>query len=190
MITKIHADLINGIIEVEGSEEFVTNSFKEFRESFDQIKQKLPAKNAVYADFDEAEISSAPEKSKSKTKSKTKTSSSGSKTNLTVVQEFHDGKQGKDFLEEIKKYTIPDSEQKLVVLYIYLMRKVGVTGITFNHVHTAYRLQGKKTPSDLRSVINNAKRRTSYLMYTSLDDLQTNHKGDDFVEIDLLEKPQ
>lgn len=192
MITKIHADLINGVIEVEGSEEFVTNSFKEFRESFGQIRLKLPINSEIESDAEESENSAALEKSKPKpkTKPKTKSSSSGNKLNLTIVTDFHDGNEGKEFLEEIKKYKIPDSGQKLVVLYIYLMKKVGVTGITANHVYTAYRLQGKKPPNNLSATLNNARVRLGYLKQSGPDGFQTNHKGEDFVLLELLDKTQ
>lgn len=182
MTTKLHLNYSQGLLEVEGSEEFVERIFAEFKGFFLEKKPPIPNKPAEISQVADNEKAGSISNSQKSKKSKT-TTSNPSKETLSLVNDFWTGQSGKDFITRSKEYDLPKSHEKLVVYLVYIMQKVNVTDITLNHVFTAYRLLSLKTPTSIRDVIKNAKNRSGMLIVDDSGHIRTHHKGDELVEL-------
>jgi hypothetical protein len=191
MTAKLHINLNQGLVEAEGSEEFVLKVYNDFK---DKVSNAHTVQN--FAPANKESVTKTPSKSKddnnsqgNKSKSKTKQSTNGSaKEHLEIVTGFSNGQEGKSFLSEIKKYELPKSHQKKATLFIYVMQKIGTQNITINHIFTCYRLLTEKTPGNLRQAIIDAKNKSVWIVNENWDDLKTHHKGDEMVEHELVKK--
>ncbi len=132
MTSKLHINLSIGLIEVEGSEELVRDIYADFQKNLTshtglQLETDTPKGNT------ENKSGAAKSKSKAADKPKTTKKSGSSGEQLDVVSEFFNN--SKPFLNEISKFEMPKGHQQRVLLFIYIMQKIGMKNITLNHIY-------------------------------------------------------
>lgn len=190
MTAKLHINLNQGLVEAEGSEEFVLKVYNDFKDKLSETSfsnsfnpANTEGVTASPSGAKSANVSQSTKKAKPKAKQSTNNSS---KESLEVVPEFFNGTESKSFLSEIKKYSLPASHQKKATLFIYVMQNIGMQNITINHVFTCYRLLTEKTPGNLRQTITDAKNKNVWIVNEDWGDLKTHYKGDEMVEHSLI----
>ena len=178
-ITKIRVDLGQGIVEAEGSEEFVRSVYEDF-------KGRLRLSNAP--------ISTEPPKQPVKKVAKIPAQGVGKKrkggpsrsspsliTNLNL--------RGTENVESLRdfyaKYKPTSNFQRNINFLYYLTEKLGITGITVDHIFTCYRdIPRLKAPNAYQSLIDTS-RSHGWIDTSSTDDIKVTIKGINYLEHDM-----
>src|SRR5690242_1420859 len=136
MNSKLSINLTNGTLEVEGSEEFVREMYKDFKELLENGNVNLP---------DLKDNGTKPPKAgKPQKKSATKPHAGGAKSkpagDLKFLTDLNLRPKGKDSLKDFsKKYEIKVAEE-LTLMVVYYLKEVLKEGkVTLNHLFTAYK---------------------------------------------------
>lgn len=182
-MTKLQVNFQLGTLEAEGSEEFVQRIFSEFKDLVSVSKVLAHHKTEIKLEAPQDIGFTAQTKSNLKSKPKSTTLSKG----YSTIPEFFNGAEGAAFKVEIGKYDIPKANEKAAALFIYVMGQISITNITLNHVYTAYRLADTKAPKNIKSVVYNSSSRGGYIVSADLNDLSTNHIGEQFA-LGLMKK--
>ncbi len=144
--TKLKIDLTQGTLDVEGSERFVKEIYKEFKERLEGPGKRRKGKGP---------------KNSSSAKPSTRKAPAGHKPKL--VQELNLKPQGKtslqDFFRSFKKLS---RNEKFLVYVIYMKDHLGLTKITADHIYTCMREVHDKVPATLKQIISNAKTKTGW----------------------------
>jgi hypothetical protein len=191
MNTKLQMNIQQGVLDVEGSEDFVSKIYADFKETFYSFKGQ-PYEPTTDISYNEPS-SSAPmlvgndDSMKSYKKSKVKSGGGSPKiAPLEVDRDFINGSSGKRFLSEVKSFSLPKSHSKKITLFVYLMQKLSIPNISINKIFSCYRLLSLTTPNYLKQIITNTKNDNVWLIIDSWDDIKTHHKGDEMVEHELM----
>jgi hypothetical protein len=181
MLSKIRIDLSQGIIEAEGSEEFVKEMYHDFRERLPpRIVHVPPAakSNAIPPrPRDNSSVSRAGAIKKSK----------ASRTPVIVKDLDLAGKNGRPGLKEFAAQYRPlrGAVEPIGLSVYYLTKLATLKPITIDHVYTSVDRLGVRKPRRLDQAIWDAARRKGWLSAESLDDLQLTIAGENWVQFDL-----
>lgn len=181
---KLRMDLSQGIIEAEGTEEFVSIIYSDFK---DQL-----AKNAVDTKKRDPKSSSdsASEKEIVKTKAKAtktpKTLSPKIKSTLTLLKDL-DLKSGsnKSLQEFYNQYSPTSNMEKNLVFAYYLQQVMEETPISLDHVFTCYRHMSLKVPQALHQSLIDTARIHGWLDTSSMNDIKVPVSGLNHIEHDM-----
>lgn len=131
---------------MEGSERFVKEIYKEFKERLEGPGKPRKRRGS---------------KKNSPTTTNTGKTPTGYKPKL--VQDLNLKPQGKtslqDFFRSFKKLS---RNEKFLVYVIYLKDHLGLTKITADHIYTCMREVHDKVPATLKQIISNAKTKTGW----------------------------
>lgn len=182
MITKIRIDLTQGIVEAEGSEEFVRSIYDDFRSSL-KDSSKLQTLQP-----EDKSIKNIPSKMK-KNSGGTKTKKSGAgRGSPSIVKDLDlSGKGKKQSLRDFYNKFKPASnfEKKLIFVY-YLNQELGIAGVTVDHVFTCYRdIPGIKAPAALQQSLWDTTSHRGWLDTSSSEDIKVTIPGINYLEHDM-----
>lgn len=94
--------------------------------------------------------------------------------------------QGKTSLKEFYAGKMPQDNQAQVTVLIYYLQKVlGCTNITTNHIYSAFKDVGIRTPGDIGKIVRNTASRKGWVDSSDGADLKVTTLGENFVEHDL-----
>jgi hypothetical protein len=180
--TRIRIDLAQGIVEAEGSEEFVRSIYDDFRSSLeDQTTEKASRANS------QTKKKGATKKKGSGGRTKTKRSGAG-RGSPSIVKDLDlsgGGKKQKlrDFYNKFKPSS--NFEKNLIFVY-YLTQELGMTGVTVDHVFTCYRdIPGIKAPTALQQSLWDTTNRRGWLDTASSEDIKVTVPGINYLEHDM-----
>lgn len=92
------------------------------------------------------------------------------------------GKHLKDFYSAKAP---PTSQEQITVLIYYLQKILECTGITSNHIYSAYKDVGVRTPTDIGKIVRNTSSRKGWIDSSDGANLRVTVSGENFVEHDL-----
>ena len=183
MNTRVRIDLSQGIVEAEGSEEFVRSVYGDFKDRL----EKIPAPDARTLDDERTK-----QKRRASVKSSAgdpidKTSRKPRSKNPQIVGDLDlSGKGVKLSLREFYAQYQPANnfENNLVFLY-YLKHELKLKAVGVDHVFTCYRnIPSLKVPK-LDQSLWDTKNRKGWIDTSSLDDIQLNVPGINYLEHDM-----
>ncbi|MEW8680453.1 MAG: hypothetical protein AB2536_00950 [Candidatus Thiodiazotropha endolucinida] len=184
--TKIHINLKQGILEAEGSEEFVEKIYTDFKENI-RFEMDSTSEDAKQPPAD-AKAKSAPKKvavKKSKT-TKTKTKSGGSDPTLVKDLDLTGGGSKESLRDYCAKYLIKTNMERNLVFSYYLENIIGVKDFGVNHIFTCYRnIPGTKIPGNLKQSIYDTSAKGWIAVKSIDDDISVPVMGINHIEHDL-----
>lgn len=186
--TKLVINLIEGIVEVEGTEDFVRFIYQDFKENLSkqvivnqpvslplrhEPEQRLLAKEDKEPPKKTAE---APRRSPASGEKKKQNSGAykptfNSKINLTGLETFYD---------ELK----PENNTECIVVFAAFLRdRVQTPKCSANDLFTCFFTLKSKTkiPTDMPQAIKNAKHRTHFIEYETIDSIEITSAGDNWL---------
>lgn len=194
MTTKIKIDLANGLLEVEGSEEFV-------RSVYDDYKDKLASEPGGRETPPPLPLTQNAERSNGGTRKAPKKHAqpaapqgAAPKTNLKQASSIKTldltkgpGGRLRDFYDQFEVKT--NLERNLIFIY-FLQHKMGIEqGITQNHVFTCYRdIPGIKVPGALRQSLLDTDKDRDWIDAANADNLKVHVHGLNHLEHDMPRK--
>jgi hypothetical protein len=180
-MTKLKIDLLNGILEVEGEESFVTKIYDDYKQKLDvnytsdiAIKSKsLPVERSLTSFTGENII-------KSKTTTKKKTSSRGESNKFIEI----DG--GVDTVQELKAFYEEKSprngfERNAVFVY-FLQKNKGMTDISVDHIYSCHKLVEVPVPNALKQNLFDTAHRKHWINTTDMNNITITTPGENLVE--------
>lgn len=177
--TKIKIDLSQGLIEAEGSEDFVKLIYSDFKDKLQEM-DKGKQKKVDGKKKEEEKGIKRPSKSK-----KVKPSISGQPLQLVKDLDLS-GINGKLSLRKFcGQYSLKSSQEKNLTFCYYLQEVINHTPITVNKVFTCYRNLGIKTPKALHQSLWDTSHRKGWLDTTSLEDIKVPIAGVNYIEHDM-----
>ncbi len=186
--TKIHINLKQGIIEAEGSEEFVERIYKDFREN---VKSKVDLEN----DSGETKNSDVKDKSSNpssatdpKKQSVQKPKAKGGAVEGTLVKDLDltGGGKSESLRDFCAKYVIKTNMARNLVFTYYLANVLNIKEFGINHLFTCYRnIPGTKLPGNLKQSIYDTSSK-GWIAVKSIDnDISVSVMGINHIEHDL-----
>ncbi|OOG37114.1 hypothetical protein [Rhodanobacter sp. C05] len=193
MTTKIKIDLANGLLEVEGSEEFVRSVYDDYKEKLASepiVRQTPPPAFAPDAERHNDRTRKAPKKRVQPTAPQGAASKKKLKQPSTIkTLDLSKGAGGRlrDFYDQFDVKS--NFERNLIFLY-FLQHKMEIKqGITQDHVFTCYRdIPGIKVPGALRQSLLDTEQDKDWIDATDADNLKVNVHGLNYLEHDMPKK--
>jgi len=178
MTTRIRIDLVQGIIEAEGSEEFVRLIYSEFKARLNAMPAAPPPVARGAKGGDTSSVRSAREKTR--------------RTNYVpkIVKDLDlSGKNGKESLKTFfgKFEAATNYERNLIFVY-YLRQICERSPVGMDDVFTCYRTVGIKAPEDLYSSLFDTARHKGWVEVKSVEDVDITVPGINQLEHDLPKK--
>lgn len=175
MDAKLHIDLAQQTLQVEGSEEFVREIYGDFKDRLSTLGQEVQSKTKRTIKSKIAQPPSGIRKSRT------------AKETHILVKELDLAAKGdkpslKDFFARYK--TSSNFERNLIFVY-YLQNIVKVTPITSNHIFTCYRDVGTRVPGAFNQSLRDTASQKGWIDTSSLDDIKLTTQGINYIELDM-----
>jgi len=192
--TKLKIDLNQGLLEIEGSEEFVRDLYDDFKDilktrpqSASTISPTLGTVNATRSEQPSTKAKPAPKpKSKAKAKSKSSTDTTGKFLKDLNLMGDESSQSLRDFYGVYDAKT--NFERTLIFVY-YLENIRGISSININHIYTCYRdIGGLKIPGHLKQNLLDTSFKKGWLDTADMEDIKVPVMGVNYIEHDLLKK--
>lgn len=185
-MTKLHIDLANGILEVEGEEEFVKIIYDDFKKQLATFKT-----TPITSGRNEPKRPVIESASDAKHKRQTLRSKSGnSKESYTLIKDINFTKTDTNqSLKEFYKAKSPNTfAEKNAVFVYYLKNIINVSKVTLDYIYTCYDEVGSRKPDAFKQSIADTSSKKSWLNTTSFDDITISLRGQNYVDHDLPTK--
>jgi len=186
MDAKLRIDLSQGILDVEGTEKFVSEIYHDFKEN---LSHKFQVKSVSTPPPLNQHIPT--EKSIGQSKKKHKFSSGIKTPSLAKDLDLLGKDKGVSLKTFISSYVAPKSAMEWNVLFVYYLQKMlGIPSVGIDHIYTCYKHLNEKTPKNLyQSLINTAHRKGS-INTDSIDSITVTMVGENLVEHEMPRKDQ
>ena len=184
MGSKIHINLQHGLLEVEGSEEFVERIYYNFTDSLPQLSPKSEIDTAVDLPTSQNEKSVETKPKKRQTKRST-TSSTSNKTSYKpkIDPELRiDKKKLEDF---VGQFVLRGHAQNIVVFAKYLEQEHDIAPCTADQIYTCYKLLKLREPARYQQCFIDARGKNSFIEYTDLEHIEVSSIGENFFNYDV-----
>ena len=183
MNSKLTINLTTGNLEVEGSEEFVKEIYKEFKEMISKggsISTIIPPALTKQTEIvNEKEQNSSP---KVKASGSPKAKASKELKVLTDLNLRPDGKTSlKDFAA---KYDIKTAEELTLLMVYYLKEELKET-VTVNHIFTCFNELNKKIPQHFKQTLTNCKNNKNWIDVDNWNDIKYTVPGMNHMKHDI-----
>jgi hypothetical protein len=182
--SKLHIDLSQGILDVEGADDFVLTIYNDFKDRLNFGARQAPPPTASAHSNNETETTKSPLHANGASKGRKKPRESQS---IVKDLDLSKGKHGrlKDFYGKYETKT--NFERNLVFVY-FLQHELGISGITDNHIFTCYRDVGAKLPTALRQSLFDTSNRNGWLDTSDMSNIVVATPGMNHIEHDLPKK--
>jgi hypothetical protein len=176
MEAKLHIDLAQGTLEVEGSETFVREIYNDYKDKINKPNPVIPKKTNEKQDVKKEETT--PHKPKSR---------QPKKETLSIVKDLNLAKQGekpslKDFCSQ---YTPSNNFERNLIFVYYLQNIAKEPAITTDHIFSCYRYVGIKIPRAFRQSLWDTASQKGWINTSSLEDIKLATQGINFIEHDM-----
>lgn len=178
--TKIRINLVEGLVEAEGSEAFVAGIYADFKQRLQEL-QKAKHKETDPLKKDNVVVSPPAERTR---KGKSSSAAEMPKIDKNLNLKAQDGKPSlRDFYA---KYLPGSFLEKNLVFCYYLQQLLEISPINVDHVFTCYRdIKELKVPTALAQSLKDTARYKGWLDTSSLDDIKVPTAGTNFLEQDM-----
>jgi hypothetical protein len=180
--TKIRVDIHQGIIEAEGSEEFVRSIYEDF-------KERVEAEGSLISQSQQMRTLKKPATKRPKAASEPKKKKAGTGSGApSIVKDLDLSGSNKamrlrDFYSRFSPLT--NFERNLIFVY-YLSHELEMTGITVDHIFTCYRdIPGVRTPNALQQSLWDTSSRRGWLDTSSTENIKVTMPGINYLEHDM-----
>lgn len=195
MTTKLHINLNQGLVEAEGSEEFVLKVYNDFKDrigSAPSILQNTGQQNYPLASITtqhNAEKSVAPKKEPANKVAGTKKKSAAKGYSLCKDLNLYAEGQKPSLKDFIEKYST-DSNMPRYLLFTYYLKEIkGVEKVGINHIYTCFKNLGLKIPN-IEQGLRDTSFRKGWLDNSNSEDLQIPVAGENAVGHELVKKQE
>ena len=185
MNTRVRIDLAQGVVEAEGSEEFVRAIYSDF-------KDRLTSQVRLHHQNDPANEGREKKRTSLKPSAgngadKARTSKARSKNPQIVGDLDLSGKGAKISLRDFyARYQPANNFENNLVFVYHLKQELKIKTVSVDHVFTCYRNIPKlKLPEALAQSVLDTKNRKGWIDTSSLDDIQLNMSGINYLEHDM-----
>lgn len=179
-MTKLHIDLTNGILEVEGEEEFVSKIYNDFKEELAGLKtpKEFP-KTSEKTQHDKPSLDIKDTKQPT-----VKNRSKSFKESYTLVKDLDLTKDDRDIsLKDYYKEKSPSSFVEKNVVFVFYLKKIAkVLKVTLNHIYTCYEEVGSQKPSAFKQSVADTSSKKGYLDTASFEDINVSIRGENLIK--------
>jgi len=183
--TKLLINLKEGIVQVEGAEDFVRHVYNDFKE---RVSKPIVLSPASVAQIEQLEGDDAPEEEKENKHRKAKpkrTNNSTSKTGETAnyKPKFNNDLNLVGLAEFYEKHAPSNHNEKILVFVAFLRDKMGKSPCAADDIYTCYFTMKNKTkiPGAFLQAFWNCQSRTHYIRFTSPNEIEVAIPGDNFL---------
>jgi len=184
--TKIKIDLTQGIIEAEGTEDFVKSIYADYK---DALKQNGEPRRSP------ASSRSARKKAKPITPTaadaastaKKKKKAGGGRGTPAIVKDLNlaGGGKKKRLKDFYAQFTASSNFERNLIFVYYLQHELELTDITVDHVFTCYRDVQVKAPEALQQSLWDTSNRRGWLDTSKAEDIKVTVPGMNYLEHDM-----
>lgn len=190
-MTKIHINLSQGLIEVEGEEEFVKSVYGDLKEV---IAKKLSSSKAAETahNSDEAVTEESSNKSKTPKRRSSKKSSetTRSKTQAGYAPKLDASLPIADLDDFYSPYDPSNQSERILIFCKYIQSVTENDLCTVDQIYTCYSALKEKHPIDYMQAMRDARKRAyGYVTYTTPEDVKVTLIGENFFNKKLKRKP-
>jgi hypothetical protein len=179
MPAKLRIDLLQGIVEVEGTEELVVRVYDDFKEHLSQTG--VQRKPAAKVNMPAAQTNQSDGKD-----SKRKPRGTRKEAHSVVGDLDLSNKGGKQSLKEFHAEHTAKSNMDCNLLFVYYLKNVAKLGsISTAHVYTCYKQLQMRVPNALEQSLIDTKRKKSWLETSDLTNITLTTLGENHVEHDM-----
>lgn len=185
--TKLRIDLSQGIIEAEGSEEFVSSIYSDFKDNLKTIPSGRGKRQAASSSVPTSKKNHSV--NKITVHKKAKSNPPKSKTTPTVLKNLDLGGGSNLSLKEFFNKYIPKNnmERNLVFAY-YLQHIVEEEPITLEHIFTCYRHMKLKSSKAIHQSLVDTSRIHGWLDTSSMNDIKVPISGMNHIEHEMKKR--
>jgi hypothetical protein len=181
MDAKLRIDISQGILEVEGSEIFVSKIYQDFKEN---LARKFQVNSVATPPPSHQQIPT--EKSTGQSKKKRKVSSGIKTPSLAKDLDLLGKDKGVSLKTYISSYVAPKSAMEWNVLFVYYLQKIlEIPAVGIDHIYTCYKHLNVKPPNNLyQSLVDTAHRKGS-INTDSVDSITVTMVGENLIEHEI-----
>jgi hypothetical protein len=183
--TRIRIDLTQGIIEAEGTEDFVRSIYGDYKEALksdNRGRSGLSPEGRARKTRGPGTLTATDSGSTTKKKK-----GGGGRSTPAIVKDLNlagDGKK-KRLKEFYEKFTPTSNFERNLIFVYYLQHELGLTGITVDHVFTCYRDIQVRAPAALLQSLWDTSNRRGWLDTSTTEDIKVTVPGMNYLEHDM-----
>lgn len=183
MNSKVSINITNGTLEVEGTEEFVREIYKDFKELIAKADLTTPDSAEEESKSSTSRIPAAKVKTTKNSGTKSKSKPTGDIKFLTDLNLRPKGKESlKDYFA---KYDIKSGEEFSLMIVYYMKEVLKEQKVTLNHLFTAFKELGEKIPQHFKQTLINHKNRKNWIDVSDWEDIKYTIPGMNHMEHDI-----
>ncbi|MBW9261720.1 MAG: hypothetical protein K1564_09145 [Candidatus Thiodiazotropha sp. (ex. Lucinisca nassula)] len=182
MTTKLKIDLSTGLLEVEGTEEFVKTIYDDFKEKLNSPTPAAPAPESKPA------AATTPAK-KAKPKKAAASAGNASKAKkapgIAKDLDLSGGADDPTLKEFYGRYDHKSNFERNLIFTYYLKQVIGVEKVNLDHIFTCYRNVGQKLPKALEQSMRDTAKDKGWVDIDDLENIDVPVGGINHLEHDL-----
>ena len=180
---KLHINLVQGIIDVEGDAEFVREVYRDYRERLTAKQMEPPASMGSVSDDenDAGEATAANSGANDSRRRRRKPSAnkapkeggSGISSYKPALVGDLDTKDIKTFLGDYE----PKNHYDKIVLFTLYLEKKGISRVSFDQIYTCYRDAQIKTPVAFSQAFIDLRGKKGFIEFSDMTDVTLTERG-------------
>ena len=188
MNTKLHINLSQGVIDIEGDADFV-------REMYDDLKERLSFDIALHADqphFVEEPVINLPQNTKKTTnpkqrgKTRIKKELENSNINIDADKPKKDNNLDLSALEEYyNEFSPVNNSEKILIFTYFLKNKLAIEKPNTDQIYTCFHKMKQKIPTAFKQSFYNAESRHGYISFTAPGFVDITVAGENHINHDI-----
>lgn len=190
MQTKLHINLTQGIIDVEGDAEFVKAVYEDFKNRITENAVPTPPAAEQSATPVTNAGASAPAKPKRRTSARRKAGAAengdaGINPDAPKLDKNVDTSKLKAFYDQFEPGNAPE---KILIFLKYLIEMAGIDNPNTDQVYTCFHSLKEKTPNAYAQAFRDAASKRGFIEFNSPTDIQITIMGENHFNHDLKKK--
>lgn len=188
MQSKLHIDLTNGIVDVEGDAELVKSVYADFKDRLSaQPAQRQTPSPAPAKAKDEAD---KPAKSKRRTAPRKKAATSeGNESSMNADAPTWDKNLDTSKLQaHYDQYAPGSAPEKILIFLKFLIEELGIESPNTDQVYTCFLDVKEKPPQAFAQAFRDTSSKKGFIDFNSAEDILITTKGNNHFEFDLKKK--
>lgn len=195
MITKLHINISQGVIDIEGEPEFVREIYADFRDQLLNWGEYAPSKQATGLEEKltangDGDAPSRP-RIKRRTSSKKK-ASGGDDTGIGVIADSPKLDKNLDTSNLpafYQQYELKNNSEKILVFIKFLVDVLGIESPNTDQIYTCFEKVNERVPKIFSQAFRDASgRRFGYIDYNSPLDVRLTTTGNNYFKFDIKKK--
>ena len=187
MHTKLHIDLSQGIVDVEGDIEIVREVYADFKERLMKGNEFSPISTPKATTNAESETSSKPKRRRASRKRVTsEENGSGINADMPKMDKDLDTSGLRAFYGQ---FEAKNNAEKILIFLKFLIDRLEIESPNTDQVYTCYEATDERVPKAFGQAFRDASgRKFGYINYNSPTDLVVTTKGTNHFKFDLKKK--